>query len=193
MPFTTITTSPVVGATSSSTSAGQAAAAQLPGYMTSMGNIGTNIASETAGQVPEDVIAQLKQQGAESNVGTGAASNAAYLKSLGLTSLGLENQGQQNLENILPVTPGFNISQNPAFETSSNLQYEEGLQQQVFSQQQQQQGIEMEQQQAELQAAEAGSNAGAPTGWNAPTNAWSGPSEYMTIAGTNVRSPIAYA
>ena len=45
----------------------------------------------------------------------GANTNAQYLQSLGLTSLNLTNQGQQNLENILPSLPGYSISQNPAY------------------------------------------------------------------------------
>lgn len=162
-------------ATGSAAGAGTAAASQLPGYMTSMGNIGTNIASETAGQVPEDVIAGLKQSGAESNVTTGAASNAAYLKSLGLTSLGLQEQGQKDLESILPSTPGFNVSQNPEFQTSANLSYEQRIQQEIFQRQQQQQAFALQQQQAALAAAKSGLNTGGGgTNWSTPTNAWSG-------------------
>jgi hypothetical protein len=158
-------------ATDSAIAAGQQAAAQLPGYMTSMSNIGANIASETAGEVPEDVINLLKQQGAERNVSTGAASNAAYLHSLGLTSLGLKDTGQKNLESILGVTPGFSMSQNPAFQVTAPLQYEADIQQQIFQRQLQQQGLEFEQQNRALAAAKAGMTAG---GWASPTNAWSG-------------------
>lgn len=162
------------GSTASAAGAGTAAASTaLPGYMTSMGNIGTNIASETAGQVPADVINQLKQQGAESNVSSGAASNASYLKALGLTSLGLQEQGEKDLTNILPSVPGFNISQNPEFQTSSNLAYEEQLQPQVFQRQDQQQQFALQQQQAALKAAQLGLNRGGSS-WNLPTNAWSG-------------------
>lgn len=163
-------------ASSSASAAGNAAAgANLPGYMTSMGNIGANIASETAGEVPEDVIAQLKQQGAEGAVSTGAASNAAYLHALGLTSLGLKNEGQKNLESILGVTPGFGVSQNPGFQTSANLQYEQQLQPEVFARQDQQQQMQLEQQDAALKAAYAGWNTGVGANpWSNPTNAWSG-------------------
>jgi hypothetical protein len=159
-------------AAGSAIKAGQTAASQLPGYMTSMGNIGTNIASETAGQVPQDVINQLKQQGAESNVTTGAGSNAAYLKSLGLTSLGLQEQGQKDLESILPSTPGYTLSQNPEFQTSSNLAYEQQLQPQIWARQDQQQQLALQQQQLALAAAKSGLNTGG--GWAAPTNTWSG-------------------
>lgn len=164
-------------ATKSAITSGKEAAAQIPGYLTSMGNIGANIASETAGEVPEDVKRLLAQQGAESGAVTGAASNAAYLRSLGLTSLGLKEQGQKDLEGILGVLPGYNISQNPEFQTSSNLAYESGLQQQVFARQQQQQQFELQQQAAALAAAQKGLRSGGPTTtWSAPTNGWSGSS-----------------
>ena len=159
-------------ATSAQTAGTATAGSQLPGYMTSMGNIGTNIASETAGQVPQDVIDQLKEQGAESNAVTGAASNAGYLKALGLTSLGLTQTGQQNLENILPSTPGYTVSQNPEFQTSAALSYEQQLQQQVFQRQQQQQQLEMQQQQAALAAAQGGLRAGG--GGTTPVGAFPG-------------------
>src|SRR5260221_13381660 len=161
-------------ATRSAAGAGSAAAAQLPGYMTSMGNIGTNIASETAGQVQDDVINQLKEQGAESAVSSGAASNASYLKSLGLTSLGLKEQGQKDLESILPSTPGYTVSQNPEFQTSSNLNYEANIQQEIFRRQQQQQQFALEQQQAAVAAAKQGLGTGGGTNWATPTNSWSG-------------------
>jgi hypothetical protein len=145
----------------------------LPGYMTSMNNIGTNIASETAGQVPQDVIAELQQQGAEGNTTTGAASNAAYLKALGLTSLGLEQTGQQNLEGIEPSIPGYTISQNPSFATTSaqSLSIAEDQANTLNAINQQQQ--EYQQQQEALNAAQAGAAAG-NNAWNTPTNSWSG-------------------
>lgn len=165
------------GAASASAAGNAVASANLPGYMTSMSNIGTNIARETAGQVPEDVINLLKQQGAESNVSTGAASNAAYLRSLGLTSLGLMDTGQKNLEDILKVTPGFAVSQGSEFQTSANLSYEAGLQQQVFQRQQQQQQLAFDEQMKALKTAQSGINAGAggsSISWGNPTNSWSG-------------------
>lgn len=171
-------------ATSSAITAGKAAASQIPGYLTSMGNIGTNIASETAGQVPDDVKKMLAQQSSEAAVSTGAASNAAYLKSLGLTSLGLKEQGQKDLESILQSTPGYNISQNPEFQTGANLSYEERLQQQVFELQKQQQQFEQQQQAEALSAAKSGLGAGGS--WSAPVNAWSGSSFTDALGFPNV-------
>lgn len=60
-----------------------------------------NIASELGGQIPGDVLAQLSQRAAERGVATGSPgspnNNAAFLRSLGLTSLDLQQLGQQNL------------------------------------------------------------------------------------------------
>ncbi len=161
------------GATSAMDAA-KAVTTQLPGYMTSMSNIGTNIARETAGDVPEDVVNLLKQQGAERNVSTGAASSAAYLRALGQTSLGLMDQGQKNLESILPTLPGYNLSQNPEFQTSAPLAYEKDIQQQIFKRQDQQQALEQQMQREALAAAKSGLGYGGGGGWASPTNAWSG-------------------
>ncbi len=186
----------LAGVTSqSAATAGMAlAGAALPGYMTSMSNIGTNIASKTAGQVPDDVIALLKQQGAERNVSTGAASNAAYLRALGQTSLGLEEQGQKDLESILPSIPGYSISQGPEFQQSANLQYEGQLQQDVFNRQEHQQNIAFQQQMQALEEAKKGVGAGgggSTISWGAPTNAWSGPGgvDALGFANDNYTAP----
>lgn len=160
------------GATGSAINAAKLATAQLPGYMTSMANIGNKIARETAGEVPSDVINLLQQQGAERNSVTGAGSNAAYLRSLGLTSLGLMDQGQKDLESILPATPGYNLSQNAEFQTSAPLAYEKDIQQQIFQRQDVQQGLERDMQREALAAAKSGLQYGG--GWSNPTNAWSG-------------------
>ena len=159
-------------ATNSAIAAGKLSAAQLPGYMTSMSNIGTKIGRETAGQVPEDVINLLQQQGAERNVTTGAASNASYLRSLGLTSLGLQEQGQKDFESILSTLPGYAMSQNPEFQTSAPLAYEKELQPEIFRRQDIQQGLEMQMQREALASAKSGLNYGG--NWASPTNAWSG-------------------
>ena len=182
-------------AVSAATAGRDIATAGLPGYMTSMSNIGTNIASKTAGQVPDDVIALLKQQGAEQNVSTGAASNAAYLRALGQTSLGLEEQGQKDFESILPSVPGYSASQGPEFQTSANLSYEAGLQDQVFQQQAHQQQVAFDQQMQALEAAKrgiaAGGSGGSTISWGAPTNAWSGPGgvDALGFANDNYTAP----
>jgi hypothetical protein len=101
----------------SASGAGQAAqyGALLPGLAGYLGQAGGNVASELAGQLPADVINQIQQAGAERGIGTGAPgspnANAAMLKALGLTSLGLEQQGQSDLSRLIgevPVGPAFN-------------------------------------------------------------------------------------
>ncbi len=106
---------------------------QLPGFKSTLAGVAGNISSDVAGQVPYDVIALLQQQGAEGNAVTGAASNAAYLRGLGLTSLGLKEQGQKDLESILPHLPGANVANNPAFYISPEQQYERDLQSNIFA------------------------------------------------------------
>lgn len=110
---------------------------QLPGYGTSLGNVGANVASETAGQLPEDVVTQLKQRAAERGIATGTQgsdnNNAAYLKALGLNSLDLTNMGQTNLLRQLPSLPGAQIYQNPSFYPSSGQAYEAALQGNIFA------------------------------------------------------------
>lgn len=99
---------------------------QLPGYDTSLANIGANIGAETKGQLPADVLAQIQQQAAERGVATGTGGsqndNAAYLRALGLSSLDMTNLGQKNFNAALPMLPG--LSQNPAFYATpgTNLQ-----------------------------------------------------------------------
>jgi hypothetical protein len=91
---------------------GQAAApyiANLPGYQAMTGQQSQNILSQLKGEVPQDVINQVLQQAAERGIATGTAggpnANAAYMKMLGLTSLGLQQQGAQNLTQAIANTP----------------------------------------------------------------------------------------
>jgi hypothetical protein len=93
--------------------------------------VGQNIQSETAGQLPADVISLLTQQGAERGIATGSPgspnSNAAFLRALGLTSLDMTQRGQQNLTSILPTLPGAGIASNPGFYVNPSLNYEGGV------------------------------------------------------------------
>lgn len=89
--------------------------AQLPGYTQDLSNIGASIADLTAGKIPTDVLTQLQQAAAERGIATGSPgspnADAAYLRALGLTSLGLQNQGLTNLKTALgtlPSAPLFN-------------------------------------------------------------------------------------
>lgn len=81
----------------------------LPNYSAMVGQSSGNILSQLKGQVPQDVANQIAQMAAERGVSTGAIgspnANAALLRSLGLTSLGLQQQGEQNLTGAIGRTP----------------------------------------------------------------------------------------
>lgn len=110
---------------------GQSVFSQLPGYQSSLNNVGANIGSETAGVLPQDVLTQIEQTGAERGVSTGSPgspnANAAMLRALGLTSLDLTNMGQRNLQGILPTLPGAGLYENPSLYPSSGLDYQAGV------------------------------------------------------------------
>ena len=92
--------------------------ANLPGYQGMVNQSSQNILAGLEGKLPPDVIALLQQQGAEGGVaqGMGPGSdnvNSAYLRSLGLTSLGQQQQAEQNLTGAIqrtPTAPLFNVA-----------------------------------------------------------------------------------
>lgn len=140
--YGSVPVAPSIGATAGNATMqamalGNQVAAQLPGYAASLGNIGANIKSETAAQIPADVLQRLQQSAAERGVATGTAgspnNDAAYLRALGLTSLDLTNMGQTNLLRQLPALPGYGISQNPGFYVTPQQQYEADLQRNIFA------------------------------------------------------------
>lgn len=124
-------------ATSGAIATGNLAFGQLPGYQQSLANVGGNIQALTAGQVPQDVQNRIATAAAERGVATGSPgspnANASYLQSLGLTSLGLEQQGQQALNAQTAALPGAAISQNPNFYVSPEQQYNAALQGSIFA------------------------------------------------------------
>ncbi len=83
--------------------------ANLPQYATNVGQRATNTNAMLKGQLPQDVINQISQQAAERGIATGspgsANANAAYLRALGLNSLGMMNQGSQELSRSIADTP----------------------------------------------------------------------------------------
>lgn len=104
---------------------------QLPGYQTSLNNIGANVQSETAGQLPQDVTNQITEEAAARGVanGTGSAAvNQDLLRTLGLTSLQLTQMGQQGLDTQLGMLPGAQLYQNPSFYPTTGQNYEGDLQ-----------------------------------------------------------------
>lgn len=88
-------------------------AARIPGGSDLEAQSTANIGSELKGEVPADVVRMLAQQAAERGVATGAAgspnSMSAYLRALGLTSLGQQATGQSNLTSALARNPGAPI------------------------------------------------------------------------------------
>lgn len=66
-----------------------------------------NISSEFNGELPQDVVNQIAQRGAERGISTGVGSannGAAYLRALGLTSLDLTKQAQSAFQPIQLAT-----------------------------------------------------------------------------------------
>jgi hypothetical protein len=89
--------------------------ARIPGGAGLEAQSSADIGSELKGEVPRDVLSLLAQQGAEGAVGSGGNPQAAYLRALGLTSLGQIQTGQQNLsaaEARNPAAPIYDIGSN---------------------------------------------------------------------------------
>lgn len=100
----------------------------LPGYGNMVGQSAGNIGSRLRGELPGDVVSQMTQQAAERGVSMGVPgspfSNSELIKSLGLTSLGLQTQAENELTQAIgrtPVVPLFNTS---SFLTSPQAQQE---------------------------------------------------------------------
>ncbi len=81
----------------------------LPGYANMVGQRSSNTMDMLQGQIPDDVISQIATQAAERGIAGGVPqspnANAAYLRSLGLTSLDLMGQGSQQLSQSIADTP----------------------------------------------------------------------------------------
>lgn len=89
----------------------------FPGYSERVKKAGSTIDSYMRGEVPADVVRNLRQYAAESGAtqGTGQSfTNERVLKSLGLTSLGLVEQGLSTAERWInqarASTPQFNFT-----------------------------------------------------------------------------------
>lgn len=83
--------------------------ANLPDYANLTAKRSANTGSLLRGEVPQDVQNQIINTGAERGVATGSPgspnANAAWLRALGLTSLGLQQTGSQNLTQSIADTP----------------------------------------------------------------------------------------
>lgn len=87
----------------------------IPNYSGLTQTASTVAGQNLAGKLPQDVINEIAQQGAERGVATGnpgsANSNAAYLRALGLDTLAQQQTGFQQLGQLTstaPVAPLFN-------------------------------------------------------------------------------------
>lgn len=93
-------------------------AGRLPGYSDLASASSANILSNLRGELPQDVVNLLGQQAAERGVGSGVSgsqfSNADYLRSLGLTSLGLKEKGEAGLTGATDRLKGI-----PSFDPST--------------------------------------------------------------------------
>lgn len=108
-----------VGAASGA-GAGANLGANLPGATSSLATGLGNVNQLLAGNIPDDVKKLLYQSAAERGVSMGSPgapnTDASLLRSLGLTSLGLQGQGISQLGQLIGMTP-----QGPQFNPSSML------------------------------------------------------------------------
>jgi hypothetical protein len=106
--------------------------ARIPGAADMEAKSSANIADQLMGKIPEDVLAMLGQGAGERAVGTGMigapASEAAYRRALGLTSIGQQEAGQKNLSAAYarnPAAPLYNAGEfaiTPYQQAQLNLQ-----------------------------------------------------------------------
>jgi hypothetical protein len=83
---------------------------EIPGVSGLITGTTGNISNELAGKVPQDVIDLLSQHSAEIGAGRGMgpmapSTNAAYLRALGLTSLGEKQRGAADLNSLMTAVP----------------------------------------------------------------------------------------
>lgn len=91
--------------------------AGVPGWDTLSGQSSVNIGASLRGELPADVLTQMQQAAAERGIATGSPgspnANAAYLRALGLTSLGQQRYGEQALTGAvarMPRTALYNLT-----------------------------------------------------------------------------------
>jgi hypothetical protein len=112
--------------TTDTTSQTSSWAPSLPGYeglaSQSSGLAGTMM----QGQLPPDVIAEIQQMAAERGLATGGDptspnASAAFLRALGLSSLGMQTQGEQMYERLLAGAPRTTTVQGTSNQSNANL------------------------------------------------------------------------
>ena len=165
------------------------------------------MANYLAGKVPIDVLNQLGQQAAQRGVATGsptgANTNAAYLRALGLTSLDLMNQGQNQLTSALARNPAAPIYSAGELVTTPTQQSQIDLQLQQLAQQQKQfeANLELERQRLATQQANLALNhfgtgginyQGPSTSFYQPATNWSDMTGGASEASTKASRDQAY-
>ena len=88
--------------------------ANLPNYTANVFQRGQVTNQMLKGQVPDDVLAQLSQSGAERGIATGSSgspnANSAWLRALGLTSIDLQEKGSDMLSKSIADTPTADLT-----------------------------------------------------------------------------------
>ena len=102
----------------------------LPGYTSMREQQSGNIGAQLRGEVPMDVRNLISQAGAERGVMGGQAAgspnaNAAWLRALGLTSIGQQQAGQAGLTAAIQQTPYPELWNPAGLYTSERLAQEE--------------------------------------------------------------------
>lgn len=132
---------------------------RIPGDAALESQSSANIGNELHGILPPDVLRLIQQQGAERGVATGSPgspnSNAAYLQALGLTSLGLQEQGQHDLSGAVARNPAA-----PIFDPTSQLMTPYQSSELALQQQAERDRVQLEQQRLALDAAHVGGGGG---------------------------------
>lgn len=81
----------------------------IPDYANLRTQQSQNIGQELSGQLPQDVVSQIMQGAAERGIMTGMPgsgnANAAMLRAMGLSSLEMQQMGQQGLQTAIGETP----------------------------------------------------------------------------------------
>ncbi len=81
----------------------------IPGYDNLIANSSQNILKEIQGDIPNDVVNEILQHAAERGILTGTVgsdnNNAALMRAIGVNSLAIRAQGEQNLTNAIARTP----------------------------------------------------------------------------------------
>lgn len=110
---------------------------RLPGYSDMASTSSANILAKLRGEIPQDVINLIGQQAAERGIGRGVSgsdfSNTDYLRSLGITSLDLNRQGEADFTGATDRLKGIPLFDPTSMFTKPEDVYGAGLQRNIFS------------------------------------------------------------